>query len=62
MEPGFSIYIAFGAWGSVGLRCDGPSIRVNLGFVSFCLCFFDIEKTSESLLKRLDELEAKYEM
>jgi len=55
MEKGFSVYVAFGEWGGLGLHNDGPAIRLNLGFASFCICFFNIERTCEILLMERDE-------
>jgi len=55
-----SIYISFGK--NKGFRLierDGPSIRMRLGIVSFCLTLTDVEQIIENLLSELREHDNK---
>lgn len=49
MHKGLTFYICFGKYGGFGFNKDGDSFRVCLGWVSFCVLFFDIESLLLSL-------------
>lgn len=46
----FSSYISVGKSKGLGIKRDGPSVRINLFKFSFCIGWFDIENILENLL------------
>lgn len=54
---GFSTYFSIGDNNGIKIQKDGPSIRINLLWLTFCMGLFDIEKIIQSLLKDITSQE-----
>ena len=56
---GFVIYCGFGKNNGLHIKRDGPSLRILLGKVYFCVGYFDIEELIACLVKKIGLYEEK---
>jgi len=55
--PGFTFYVVFGRYGGFGLKKDGDSIRLTLGWVGIAIMFFDMELMLGDVIKRVNQMQ-----
>lgn len=58
---GFSSYLSFGRNNGLKIQKDGPSIRISLFRLSFCIGWFDIENTLRNLLDEVQKNDLRKE-
>ena len=57
---GFTVYLCIGKWGGLWIGKDGPWVlRIVLGWVSFCVGFWDMERDMAELLVALKISDSK---
>ena len=52
MPKGLTLYMCIGKYAGFGYRVDGPSFRITLGWISFSIGFFDIERACVKVMHR----------
>ena len=56
---GFTFYFVVGRYGKFGIRIDGPSLRITLGWIALSFILYDIERATGKIIKYVGKLEAE---